>query len=604
MPDGGSCFRLWAPAAASVELLLSRPGAPALSLPRPPGPDPEPGWFRVPVAESIATLAGSRYAFRIDDRLTVPDPASRWNPDDVRGRSAIVDESAFEWQSTRWTGLPWSRIVIHELHVGCFTQGGTFRAAIDRLDELAELGITAIELMPVAEFPGQRNWGYDGVLPFAPDARYGTPDDLRRLVDAAHARGIAVFLDVVYNHFGPDGNYLGSYAPGFFTDRHRTPWGSAIDLDGPGSAPVRRFFVENALHWIDAYRLDGLRFDAVHALHDASPTHLIAEIARAIRRHLATAPGPARQVHLILENDRNQATLLRRTVDGSPAIATAQWNDDIHHALHVLVTGETDGYYDRFAEAPARRLADGLAHGFIDRGQPPADPGDAPRGEPTDGLPPTAFVNFLQNHDQIGNRAFGERIHALAPEAAVRAALACVLLGPAIPLVFMGDAFASSAPFLYFCDASGELAAAIRDGRRREFARFGRFADPAQRDRIPDPCDPATFRRSILDWSEAGAGAHARMRSFYRRALAARRQHVIPLLDGTAACHADVRLLADRAFAVCWRFERGSLTLAANFDPARSVPCPGPDGTAVFSARDGGGSRGSPLEPFDVVVSA
>lgn len=577
--------------------------------------------------EGAGDFTGRRYRIRVDDGPWLPDPASRWNPDDVHGDSVVVDDGGFAWQHDDWAGLPWHRFVIHEIHIGCFTEAGTFAAAAERLPALAALGITAIEVMPVADFAGRRNWGYDGVLPYAPDAGYGRPDDFRRFVDAAHGLGMAVILDVVYNHFGPEGNYLHGLAPAFFDCERQTLWGGALNVDGPGSAAVRAFFVENAWYWIDAFRLDGLRLDAVHAIADDSPSHLVVELARTVAARLEAA-GPAgsesagsagpgrRAVHLIVENERNQAGWLERDAAGRPRVATAQWNDDIHHALHVLLTGETDGYYIDFAQAPARLLADGLARGFIYRGQQSRHAGAA-RGEPSAGLPPTALINFLQNHDQIGNRAFGERITALAPARAVAVASACVLLGPAIPMLFMGEEFAASTPFLYFCDYDGDLAEAVRRGRRREFARFARFADPQTRERIPDPNDEATFARSRLVWPNDGDGNSNACASppgptpvpgptsalaVHRRGLAARRRWVEPLLAAGDVPVADDTMLGERAFVVHWRFAGGSLALAASFGETGGAPLPAVDGCRPVWRLDPDGPLESALAAWDFVL--
>lgn len=592
--DGSTRFRLWAPAARSVALVLygsaasggdgtsgtaefpapadsaeSADSSGSRTQPMAPSTVPLPG------TETAITLyewhckqplAGHRYQFLIDGEHHVPDPASRFNPEDADGSSIVIDPGSYSWEATEWKGRPWHEFVLYELHVGTFTEEGTFEAAGRRLDHLVALGVTAIEIMPVADFPGRRNWGYDGVLLFAPDAAYGTPDDFKRFIDQAHQHGIAVILDVVYNHFGPKGNLLGSYAPSFFTDRHITPWGDAINFDGDDSAAVRAFYRYNALYWIDEFFLDGLRLDAVHAIKDESPYHFLDELS------LAVSLKTDRHVHLILENENNQATLLERLPDASPAVATAQWNDDIHHALHSLLTGEEDGYYADFSSTAVQQLADGLAQGFIYQGQASPHAGGSARGEPSGSLPTLAFINFLQNHDQIGNRAFGDRIGQLAPAAAVRAAAACVLLGPAVPMIFMGEEFAASSPFLYFCDFDGDLATAVRDGRRREFARFSQFTDPAARQQIPDPTDKATFHRSKLDWSEAQDGEHAAMLGFYQECLQIRRRIVQPLLVAGGQCTAVVTILAERAFVVRWTFDRlGTLSLAANFSPVDRV---------------------------------
>src|SRR5579872_6769263 len=459
--DDGVRFRLWAPAAQRVELVLADAGARALDMPGCGG-----GWFEL---VTNAARAGSRYRYRINGELLVPDPASRFNPEDVQGPSMVVDPRAFAWSDADWRGRPWREAVVYELHTGTFSPEGTFAGIASRLDHLVELGITTLELMPIADFPGRRGWGYDGVLPFAPDSAYGTPDMLKALVDAAHRRGLAVMLDVVYNHFGPQGNYLHAYAPQFFTDRHHTPWGRAINFDGIESRTVRDFYIHNACYWLEEFHLDGLRFDAVHAICDDTTPDLLTEIAGTLRR----GPGRDRPIYLVLENARNQARYLAAA--GSAERFDAQWNDDEHHCLHVILTAERDGYYQDYAARPHALLCRCLAQGFAYQGERSAHEG-APRGEPSGHLPPTAFVPFLQNHDQIGNRARGERLSAIVEsEAALRAAVAILLLAPSPPLLFMGEEWAASQPFPYFCDFGPELAEKVREGRRREFARFGAF---------------------------------------------------------------------------------------------------------------------------------
>ncbi len=566
--DGATRFRLWAPAARAVSVALGDREVAMGAL--------DGGWFEAVVA---GAGAGTRYAFRIDGAATVPDPASRWNPDDAHAPSMVIDPLAFAWRDDDWRGRAWEEAVLYELHVGTFTPEGTFAAAIGRLDDLAALGVTAIELMPVADFPGRRNWGYDGVLPFAPDAAYGAPDDLKRLVQAAHQRGLMVLLDVVYNHFGPEGNYLHLYAPQFFDPARATPWGAAINFDGEHAPTVREFFVHNALYWVEEYRFDGLRLDAVHAIADRSPRHIVAEIAAAIR----AGPGRERAVHLVLENDANQARLLARAPSGAPLVATAQWNDDAHHAAHVLATGEADGYYADYAERPLWQLGRCLAEGFAYQGEPSRYRGGRRRGEPSAALPATAFVNFLQTHDQIGNRALGERIGALAPRAAVDALLACILLAPAPPLLFMGEEFDASTPFLFFCDFGPELAAAVAAGRRAEFGRFARFRDPAARAAIPDPNDPRTFERSRLAWRERGEGAHAARLALCRRLLALRHAHIVPRLAGLQLGGA-FECRGATCLAVHWTLGDGArLHLAANLggDAAELAP---PPGALVYSS--------------------
>jgi maltooligosyltrehalose trehalohydrolase len=522
MPDGQARFRLWAPDARRVDLVRSAgPECGDAAMQKLRG-----GWFELTARADAST----RYAYRIDGDIVVPDPASRSNPDDVHGASALVDPLAFDWPDAAWRGRPWHEAVIYELHVGCFTPEGTFAAAIGQLDALVALGVSAIELMPVADFAGRRGWGYDGVLPFAPDAAYGTPDDLKRLVAAAHARGLMVLLDVVYNHFGPEGNYLHRYASAWFNDAVNTPWGAAINFDGEQSETVREFFIHNALYWIEEFRFDGLRLDAVHAMHDAS-RHFITD---AIAHRLRSGPGRERHVHLVLENERNDAARLKRTTRGTPHLATAQWNDDVHHALHVMCTGERDGYYVDYADDAPRLFARALAEGFGYQGEPSTLRDGAPRGTPSAHLPPLAFVNSTQTHDQVGNRAHGERIAMLAEQHGrthvLRALLACVLLAPAVPMLFMGEEFAAGTPFLYFCDFTGDLARAVTEGRRNEFRHFARFADPQQRAAIPDPNDEQTFQRSKLNWAEREQAAHREWLAFYRTLLALRRDSLVPWL--------------------------------------------------------------------------
>ena len=568
LDGGGVAFRLWAPGARDVGLVID--GAAPVPMKAGDG-----GWYAHEVPHAGA---GTRYGFRVGE-LTVPDPASRSNPDDVHAPSAVVDPQDYAWQDAAWRGRPWHEAAIYELHVGTFTHEGTFAAAIAQLDHLVRLGVTVVQLMPIAEFPGARNWGYDGVLPFAPDARYGRPEDLKRLVDAAHARGLMVLLDVVYNHFGPDGNYLHAYAPAFFNPGQQTPWGAAINFDGPGCETVRDFFIHNALYWLEEFHVDGLRLDAVHAMADDSSRHFLEALARRVQK----GPGRHRPVHLVLENDRNESRFLLREADGRPRIATAQWNDDIHHAAHVLATGERDGYYADYADHPVRMFARALAEGFVYQGEPSPYRGGRARGEPSAHLPAGAFVNFLQTHDQVGNRAFGERIGQLADAEVLRALAACVWLAPAPPMLFMGEEFAASAPFLYFCDYSGELAAAVTRGRRAEFGRFERFAQPQARESIPDPNDPATFARSVLDWSACEREPHRGWLAFTRGLLTLRQARLVPHLAGAGG--GSFRVIDPGGILVHWPLARGGqLHLLANLsaEPAKAPQLP--QGQLVYAS--------------------
>lgn len=573
LKDGAVRFRLWAPSAERVDLRLEGPSKRAV-LPMQARAD---GWYECNVQVSSDT----HYLFRIDGRISVPDPASRWNPQDVHAASALIDPLAFDWQDKNWRGRPWKEAVIYELHVGSFTPAGNFAAAMEKLPYLAELGVTAIELMPVAEFAGARNWGYDGVLPFAPNASYGSPDDLKRLIQSAHAHGLMVLLDVVYNHFGPEGNYLHCYAADFFNPLHQTPWGAAINFDGGASARiVRDFFVHNALYWIEEFHFDGLRLDAVHAIAGDSQPHIIQQIARA----LAEGPGQRRPIHLILENDRNEARWLGRDADQQPLIATAQWNDDIHHALHVLLTGERDGYYADYADKPLAHLGRCLAEGFAYQGEASHLRDGAARGEPSVHLPATAFVSFLQNHDQIGNRAFGERINALASPEAVEAAVACLLLAPSIPLLFMGEEFAASTPFLFFCEFGDELGQAVTNGRRAEFSHFARFSDPKARESIPDPNAPKTFARSRLDWRELMLPAHRARRALYKKLLALRRTHIVPRLLGLPPSGSYIAHQRS-GLEVHWTLGDGALLhLSANFSDAPIGDVPLTRGRTIYAS--------------------
>jgi len=439
----------------------------------------------------------------------------------------VVDPQAYKWNDHAWTGRPWNEAVIYEVHVGTFTPEGTYPGAAKKLKALVDLGVTAIELMPLSDFAGKRNWGYDGVLPYAPDSAYGKPEELKALIDAAHGLGLMVLLDVVYNHFGPKGNYLPRYAPQFFTEKHKTPWGAAIDFSQP---TVRQYFVHNVLYWLEEYRFDGLRFDAVHAIIDESPKHILNEICASV---------PVGK-HLVLENDANQARFI------GPGRYTAQWNDDSHHGYHVLATGEEDGYYIAYADAPARHLARCLAEGFAYQGeQSPFS--KEPRGEPSAHLPASCFVDFIQNHDQVGNRAFGERIAQLSDERRLKALSAIHLLAPSPPLLFMGEEWGCQQPFLFFCDFEGELGEAVRKGRREEFSRFASFKDS-----IPDPLAESTFKQSVLDWSKRDAGWLAH----YKKLLQLRARAIAPRKFGPG----KYRMLGERAFEVKW----DGLTLLAN----------------------------------------
>jgi maltooligosyltrehalose trehalohydrolase len=518
------------------------------------------GWFET----EAECGAGTRYCLVLQDGKAIPDPASRAQDGDVHGPSVVVDPNSYRWRHAGWLGRPWYETVIYELHAGLL---GGYRNMAGELAHLTELGITAIELMPIAEFPGARNWGYDGTLPYAPECSYGTPDDLRALIDAAHGHGLMVFLDVVYNHFGPDGNYLPTLAPEMFRSDASTPWGPAIDFRLP---EVRRYFTENALYWLIDYRFDGLRFDAVHAITESD---WLDEMAAEVRSTI----GSERHVHLVLENDSNDACHLVRGFD-------AQWNDDGHHVMHVLLTGEHEGYYGDYVEAPAARLARCLKEGFVYQGEPSMHRGGKPRGTSSVALPPTAFVLFLQNHDQTGNRAFGERLTVLAEPEALEAAIALQLLAPQIPLIFMGEETASESPFLFFTDHNKELAEAVREGRRREFSSFSSFSKPEMPAQLPDPNASKTFERSKPVAQPQRATAR---QNLYAQLLTIRRTEIVPRLPGAHAL--DAAAFGTAAVTARWRMGDGSqLTIASNLG-ASTVHLPAASGRLLFASSHAAG---------------
>lgn len=564
-------FALWAP---GQEALVLR--ADGQDRPMQRGAD---GWFTLSVP---GLAAGNDYAFILPDGTAVPDPAARRQKEDVHGPSQIVDPASFRWRHD-FPDRAWEEAVIYELHIGTFTPEGTFDAAKQRLDALADLGVTAVEIMPVAQFAGNRGWGYDGVLPYAVHPAYGTPDDLRSFVDAAHGLGLMVLLDVVYNHFGPEGNYLNLYAPDFFDTARQTPWGAAIAYHRP---PVRRFFIDNALYWLRDFRMDGLRLDAIDHVRDRSEPEILVELARTVRG------GVDRPVHLTTEDNRNIVRLHARQGDDVP-LYTAEWNDDFHNAAHVIATGETEGYYADFAEDPHGLLARALAEGFAYQGQTTSVDGTA-RGVPSDAQPPAAFIDFLQNHDQTGNRAFGERLPALAPAAAVRALRVILLLSPHVPLIFMGEEYGERRPFLFFTDFKGELAEAVRKGRQREFVGFSGFGTEVAD--IPDPNSPETFAASRLDRARRdGDGADILLETC--TLLQLRKEHVVPRIVGTTGGAGMVLEAADGCIAVDWQLNGALLELRANLSSAPRSLSP-IDGDVIFAT--------SPIEmpeAWQVVVS-
>lgn len=560
--SGLTTFRVWAPESRQVDLVIIA-RAPALDGPPPDGThevsvrplakDSDGYW-----SGTFSDLpAGTRYKYRLDgsrDR-TFPDPASRYQPLGVHGPSEVIDPNGFAWRDAAWTPPPLDEVVCYELHVGTFSAEGTFRGAIAHLPAVAALGVTAIELMPVADFPGERNWGYDGVAIFAPARCYGTPDDLRALIDAAHGHGLAVYLDVVYNHLGPDGAYANAFSPYYFTDRHSSPWGKGVNLDGEHSAAVREFFLANALHWVDEYHVDGLRLDATHALIDHGPRHFLAELSAAVRAH-----GRA-SVQLVAEDHRNLVTLLQPPDAGGLGL-DAVWADDFHHQVRVHTAGDHEGYYADFS-GTAEDIARTIQQGWFFTGQYSTYLEHA-RGTDPSTIAPAQCVICLQNHDQIGNRADGARLAAHVDAATYRALSALLLLAPETPLLFMGQEWASRTPFMYFTDHTPELGQEVTEGRRLEFRSFAAFADAKARAEIPDPQAAATFQGSRLDWSEAARPEHREMTALYTRLIALRRAGAPLRRRGREGCrtyaaddHTIVLEYGDSELTVVVRLEGG-----------------------------------------------
>ena len=515
-PDGLTRFRIWAPSVPS--LMLDRVAEPPVEM------QSEGGWFTA----TVHAPPGMQYRYRLPDGTAVPDPASRRQAQDVHDPSVVVDPKQYVWQHGDWMGRPWHEAVVYEVHPGLM---GGYMGIKDRLAELSVLGITVIELMPLSDFPGARNWGYDGVLPFAPDTAYGSPDELKALIDAAHGLGMMVLIDVVYNHFGPDGAYLHTYAKEFFDEGVHSLWGAAIDFKKP---QVREYFIQNALYWIMEYRFDGLRMDAVQAISEES---FLPEMAEAVRR----AIEPGRHVHLTVEHDNNRATLLRQGFD-------AQWTDDFHHSMHVLLTDETEGYYEDFEEGTTH-LARVLSEGFAYQGEH-SKHADRPRGEPSSDLPPTAFVICLQNHDQTGNRANGERLTVLTSPDKLEAATTLMLLSPFIPMLFMGEEYGATNPFLFFTSHGETLADLVRAGRREEFKHFAAFKDESRREQIPDPNAQSTFDASIPDRRDP-----ERFR-FIQNLLQTRRDHITPGIPGCVS--EGAKAIGPKHIRAAWKLGTGS----------------------------------------------
>lgn len=576
-----TAFRVWAPRCGTVEVVAEGRAPVALTA--------HASGVWTAALEGLG--AGARYRYRLDGTRERPDPASRWQPAGVHGPSAVVDWAAFPWSDASFAGHGLEELVIYELHVGTFTRSGTFEAVIPHLPAVRDLGVTALELMPVAEFPGDRDWGYDGVHLFAPQSTYGGPEGLRRLVDGAHAAGLSVVLDVVYNHLGPEGNYLAEFAP-YFTDRHPTPWGPGLDFDGPDAAGVRRHFVENARRWVREYHVDGLRLDAIHAITDASPVHILTEVAEAAR---AEAKALGRPVHLIAEShDNDRRIVLPAAAAGLGLDAT--WSDDFHHALHARLTGELAGYY---ADYPGGRgLARALTEGFAYQGEPSRF-WRRPRGTPSADLPGKHFVICLQNHDLVGNRTGSARLGTLLPPAAIRLAVALLCAAPAIPLLFMGEEHGETAPFPFFASfLDPALREAVRAGRRREMARFGWPAE------VPHPGDPATFQRARLDHALALAPGHRELRAYYRDWLALRRRHPALGPGHKALARAELDPSGDVLILTRGTPAGPGVRLLANLSAERRPAPAGPGGATLIDSEDrryGGGGR-ELLAPFQALL--
>lgn len=554
---GKTRFQLWAPAEAAVGLELD--GA-DISMQR-----SEDGWHVVEVDANI----GARYQFVLADGKAVGDPASRLQLDNLDGPSLIVDPDSYCWRHSEWSGRPWEETVVYEIHIGALTTEGTFRSAMAMLPLLADLGITAVEIMPLAHFPGTRGWGYDGVLQFAPHNAYGSPDDLKAFIDAAHGHGLMVFLDVVYNHFGPEGNYLGQYAPGFFRKDAPTPWGAAIAYEKP---EVRSYFVENVLYWLQEFRLDGLRFDAIDQIEDGSDVHILEQIAVEVRNRVSD-----RHVHLITENPANGTDLMEEIAGGRHY--KADWNDDFHHAVHVAVTGEATGYYEPFKDDTWNQIRRVMAYGYLRPGK--AIVSDNPA--PTEALPPTAFIHFLQNHDQVGNRALGDRLHLGINRQLYRALTEILLLSPQIPMLFMGDEHLSLRPFHFFSDYDGEIAKAIRENRPKEAENFGGIPSGRSAADIPDPNSMSTFLSSKINWNQAASQGAMAWAEFIRKLLALRRESIIPLLETAQGYAGKIIEAPDQCLFIDWKLGDKILQLRANLSDADVTLTTGL-GDVVYSA--------------------
>ncbi|MDM9646432.1 malto-oligosyltrehalose trehalohydrolase [Rhizobium sp. S163] len=574
LKDGRTRFQIWAPSQARVLLELDNR---LISMAK-----TEDGWHRT---DEQAT-AGTAYRFVLGNGHRIADPASRRQSMALDGPSILTDANKYNWQVGRWKGRDWEEAVIYELHIGTFTRDGTFKAAAEKIAYLAEIGFTAIELMPLAHFPGERGWGYDGVLHFAPHNAYGTPDDLKMLVDTAHCHGVMVFLDVVYNHFGPEGNHLGDYAPQFFRDDVSTPWGAAIDFRRP---EVRAYFVENALYWLTEFRFDGLRFDAIDQIRDQSDLHILEELAQRVRSEIN-----GRRIHLITENPANSTDLTAERLSGR--LYSADWNDDFHHAMHVAVTGEKTGYYEAFDQDPWQLLRKIVTQGYLNPGSGVLT--DNP--PPSASLLPTAFIHFLQNHDQVGNRAFGDRLHLGINRQLYRALVEMLMLSPQIPMVFMGDDHLSPRPFHFFADYGGEMAKAVRDNRPKEASNFGGIPEGASASDIPDPNDMTTFNKSKLDWNDNETEGGAAWSKFLATLIGVRQRWIVPLLKDVSEHSSSALDAPEGCLFIDWRLGTATLQIRANLSKT-NLPRPDAVGSKIYET-----SRcvGSDIPAFSVEVWA
>lgn len=551
---GGVHFRVWAPGRERVSVAFEDADGRESSG---PALDREPGGYFSGAAPRARP--GALYRFRLDDEGSFPDPASRFQPRGPHGPSQVVDPGVFVWGDHAWRGARREGQVLYELHVGTFTREGTWKAAARRLKELADLGITVLEIMPVADFPGRFGWGYDGVNLFAPTRLYGAPDDFRSFVDRAHGAGLGVILDVVYNHLGPDGNFLPAFSPSYFS-KSPTDWGPSLNFDGQDSGPVREFFVSNAAYWIAEFHLDGLRFDATQSIRDGSPKHILAEAARAAR-----AAAGRRAILITAENERQEARLARPAAAGGYGLDSL-WNDDFHHAARVALTGQREAYYSGYLGSP-QEIISSLVRGFLYQGQFYDWQGDR-RGTPSGDLPPAAFVHYLENHDQVANTLDGRRLHQLAEPGRHRALTALLLLGPQTPLLFQGQEFHASAPFLFFADHQGPLGVAVRDGRRAFLAQFPSLASPEAEAVIPDPRDASVYERCKLDHAERAKNAAAL--TLHRDLIRLRREEPAFRAQGNGGLAGAV--LTDAAFVLRFSGKGGDdRLLVANLGSDRDL---------------------------------